>query len=450
MLNTHRVLTPEFTKVIFSCLKINPKKESDWAYYFPGFYVEFTPVGLLLPDDGWKLRVNAVTVDDAVQLLKAVVPICADQKCAFKVLGDPDIYVYAHAKRMEASSAGKFLTCYLPTDRELVEVAGLFERAISREGLSPAAHPISDQRLSANLSYRYGSFTVDAFVRGVPDCRQYFKLPPGVIDPFTGECEEAEADTSGGVVIGNYRVETLLHRTYASAVYRGTGLGELEKSPIVLKEARPHATVDGIPATTRLENEYVILKAITDTGCAGICPTPLELFEVEEGYRFLAMTEIIDTISLYELMQQQKQKQKQKQGWREHIWIGIKVAELILKLHTHRISWNDLHPSNLLVNEATQRFYLIDAEFAVMPASRKDFAMDLQMLAKLLLWLAFSGEEDELWEHDSRPEIFLEKLKKQGGDDRDRHYCATIDIALSPETVNVLPILKMLHLAGKH
>lgn len=433
MLNTHHVLTPEFTKVIFSCLRIS-KKKTDWDYYFSGFYVEFTPVGLLLPDDGWKLRVNTATLGEAVQALKAVVPICADRQLAFKVLGDPDIYIYAHSKQMEASSAGKFLTCYLPTETELVEVVHLFEQAISQEGLSPAAHAISDQRLSENLAYRYGSFTADPFVRGIPDCRDYFKLPPGIIDPFTGKGQETEADASGGVVIGNYHIETLLHRTYASAVYRGTRLGELEKQSIILKEARPHAIVDGIAATTRLENEYTILKVIANMDCAGICPTPLEFFAVD-GYRFLAMTEI-DAVSLYEWMQQQKKRQ------REYLWIGIKVAELILELHAHRISWNDLHPSNLLINEATQKLYLIDAEFAMMPACGKDFTMDLQTLGKLLLWLAFNGEEDGLLEHDGCPDIFLEKLK-QGGNDRDG-YCAAIDIALSPETVDVLPILKML------
>lgn len=434
MLDTHHVLTPEFTEVIFSCLRINPQKNSDWEYYFSGFYVEFTPVGLLLPDDGWKLRVNTL-IEEAVQTLKSVIPICADRNLAFKVLGDPDIYLYAHSKQMEPSSAGKFLTCYLPTESELVEVAHLFDEAISREGLSPAAHPISDQRLSANLSYRYGSFTVDALVKGVPDCREYFKLPPCVTtDPFTGECEEAAAVPSDGVVIGNYRIETLLHRTYASAVYQGTRLGE--EKPIVLKEVRPYTIVNGIAAKTRLENEYVILKAIADTeDCAGICPAPLELFEID-GYGFLAMTEI-EAVSLYEWMQQQKQ------GQHEYLRIGIKVAELILKLHTHGISWNDLHPSNLLINVATQRLYLIDAEFAMMPAS--DFRIDLQMLGKLLLWLAFSGEADGLWEHDGCPDIFLQKLKQDGNDGNDRNeYCAAIDLALSPETADVLPILKIL------
>ncbi len=433
-LNTHHVFTPDFTEVIFPCLK-----DTAWDFWFSGFYIEFMPVGLLLPNDGWKLRANAATVEEAIRILEIIVPICVDRRLAFKVLGDPSIYTYAHSKKMMASSAGKFFTCYLPDERALVEVADLFDQALSREGLSPAAEPISDQRLSPSLSYRFGSFTGDALVRGVADCRDYFKLPDDVTDPFTGECgAEAEVDSSGGVTIGDYCIETLLHRTFASSVYRGTRTrGEEEKS-IILKQARAYATVEGIAATTRLENEYLILKAIADkTDCAGICPIPLQLFQME-GHGFLAMTEI-DAVSLYEWMQQQKQ------NWREYLWISIEVAKLISKIHTHGgVSWRDLNPANFLIDTVKRKLYLVDAEFAVMPASVKDFALDLQMLGKLLLWLAFSGESDEIWEYDSRPEIFLEKLKKQDSDDKNAYYWDAVDFALSPEAVDVRPILKML------
>ena len=350
MLEKLHVVTPEFTREIFSCLNSPHADASGWRYHLSsGIFAEFIPVHLSLPADGWKLRIN-VHLEDAIRLLRVVVPVLAREKLAFKVLADSTVYRVTFSKQIPAAEAGKFLTIYVPTAEVLTRLANELDVGIAHLAVLPCAHPVSDTPFSNsnNISYRYGSYTDSAFVRGrdghlVEDCRDFFQLPPGVEDPFTGEVggEDDDDGTDAPVRIGNYEIASVLHRTYPSAVYLGTQKSDgLE---IVLKEARPHAYVQDVPAKERLENEYRILTEIAAFDCSGICPVALEKFEVE-AHLFLAMTKIRDTVSLYQWRQHHRNPA-------DHFRIGQKIAEVLARLHSElSIAWGDIHASNVLVD----------------------------------------------------------------------------------------------------
>ena len=119
-------------------------------------------------------------------------PLLYQENLAFKILADPTLYNIAFSKQQPAESAGKFLTIYIPRAEELRRIAKELAVLMEQMALNPIAPPVSDNEVSfsKNLSYRYGSFTESAFVRAgdghlIEDCREYFRLPPGVGDPFT-------------------------------------------------------------------------------------------------------------------------------------------------------------------------------------------------------------------------------------------------------------------------
>lgn len=425
MLDKFHVVTPEFTRPIFSALSPN-STDSGWTYLFSGIFAEFMPVGLSLPAAGWKLRVNA-RLEDATRLLRSVVPVLRREKLAFKVLADPTLYRFGFSKQIQAEAGGKFLTIYIPRPEDLRRIAKELAVLIEQLAVDPSAPPISDApvRFSKNISYRFGSYTNADFVKDgdgnlVEDCREFFRLPVGVKCPFSGIVGESDDDaTEQPVEIGNYEIESVLHRTYPSAVYLGTRKSDGLK--IICKESRPYAYVQDILATDLLENEYLMLREIAASGCSEICPTPLELFQVEQ-HSFLTMTRIPDPVSLYEWRQQNRNPDA-------HFRIGQKIAEVLVRLHSElSIAWGDIHASNVLVDDSEMRVYFIDPEFAKHTKHTRDFTRDIQMYGRLLLWLVFS-DVDMLFEPDCYPDVFLQRFERRS--DYNPAYIDAVHSALS-------------------
>ena len=433
MLFPHHVVTPHFTQEIFSCLSMASTDGTDasgWTYHFSGIFSEFTPVALALPDDGWKIRINVV-LKDVIALLRGVVPVLRRERLAFKVLADPTLYRIAFSKQIAAESAGKFLTIYVPSAEKMRRIIRELAAVIENLAVNPCAPPISDTPFSKGVSYRFGSFTDSAWVRGrdghVEDCREFFRLPPGIVDPFTNAVGASDDDgTDEPVQIGNYEITSVLHRTYASAVYFGTRKDGLE---IVLKEARPDAYVreKGL-ATEHLQNEYQILREISASGCSEICPTAIEMFEIER-HLFITMTRL-RAVSLYEWRQQNRMPA-------DHLRIGKKIAEILDRLHSNlSIAWGDIHASNLLVDlvdDSENRVYLIDPEFAT---HTRNFANDIEMFGRLLLWLVFNV--DTLFEPDCYPDFFLQKMDRKS--DYSPAYINAVRSALSGRIKSVSSI----------
>ncbi|MYF97708.1 protein kinase family protein [Candidatus Poribacteria bacterium] len=423
MLNKHYVITPEFAKVIIPFLKLE-MGSTCWEWLVSGIYLNCYPIDILQPDAGWIVRVN-VLLDDAFQVLSTIVPVCCEAKIAFKVIGDPTLYQYAFSKTAPAEDAGKFITIYTPTSQQLTEIMNQVDLAISKLDILPCAPPVSDMLFSDNLSYRYSSYNPDSTISSCPDDlivdhADYFTLPTGITDPFTGESGDTDndigtTDTSSVVVIENYEIEDVLHRNYATAIYKGKRVSD--GYPIILKEARPNAYIDDVPATTRLENEYRVLTKIAESRCAHICPTPLDMFE-EEHHLLLFMTEIWNAQTLYEW------RQKAERTQTELLNVAKEIRDTLSSIHTENISWNDLHASNILLDSANT-VYLIDAEFASIDPDSTDFDLDIRMFGRLLLWLVYPV--DTLLDWTCRIDVFIQKLEQSN---YPQHYIDAVHIAL--------------------
>lgn len=364
---------------------------------------------------GFKLRVNT-QCDDLPRALPLVSAVCKHAKHAigFKFLADLHLAEMLQSKKFPPSAAGKLITIYLhPEHPEKVrEVFEYLDSRIQRlsPALAPGPCPISDFPLTANLSYRFGSFTDDDILVSPDgthsedsreDSREYFELPPWVEDPFSDirshSTPDEEVDEEGNVLLGNYIVKTCLHRTFVGAVY--AGVATRTGVPVCVKEARPYTKVDGVFATERLTSEFKVLSHVYHRVSEEICPKPIEVSE-NHGHLFLIM-ERIRGPELLNWRHRNNNNLKPSEIGK----IACSLVKIIAKLQKARVAWIDLSPSNIIViDEAAPELRLIDAEHAILDANSDELRFDVERLGKMLIWLA--NPIDTLWDNEDpiRPE----------------------------------------------
>ncbi|MCO5973033.1 class III lanthionine synthetase LanKC [Actinoallomurus soli] len=280
-----------------------------WTRQDSGAWTHWGPAGLLLPDQGWKIHVSS-SLANAQSVLTVVATACAEAGVPFKHLAGREMFLHAHGKHANRVQSGKFCTLYPPTEQcarsLLTRLAG---------DLSGISGPfvLSDRRFGASecVSYRYGAFRgrlrVDADGNQVPtmagpdgreiddERRPAFHLPPGVADPFRTAAPEA---ATGPVTLHGYSFEAVIRHGNAGGAYRfRSPAGE----QVFVKEARAHNgyTPDGADAKTRLNAEYLTLRAIHGRR-PGLCPRPVELFHHWE-HSYL-VTEFTPGVPLYRWM----------------------------------------------------------------------------------------------------------------------------------------------------
>lgn len=341
------------------------------------------------PRQGWKIHISCVP-DTAEETLRRAVAIFVKYQMDFKCSKDPASLKRLLSKRMDRTSAGKFITAYPVHREQFVTVLG--EVAAALDGFE-GPDILSDRRYSENapVFYRYGAFsgyrwvdetgaehigikTPDGSV--VPDQRlPYFELPVWIQDPFFDESAEKDEDDDDDFWIGEkYKVLDALHYTNSGGTYLAqTADGE----HVVLKEARPSVAIDRHnrhnrhnSATERLKNEFDILSNIRDLG---IAPKPLALF-AEESHLFLALEflagEPIEALSL---------------DIESLLSVAEQLSESLIHLESRDVAHTDLSPANVL-RTADNRFYLIDFELAVPVATPEAFKQDIYGFGTFLLW----------------------------------------------------------------
>jgi hypothetical protein len=199
-------------------------------------------------------------------------------------------------------NSGKLVTIY-PANDEACETI-LCELGAELVG-EESSYILTDLRWGKGPLYvRYGAFSmryapnergelVPAIADGdgnlVPDRRNpVFYIPPWVTLPTFLEPHLA-ARNAATVADMPYTIDTVLHFSNGGGIYAGQDTRTGER--VVLKEARPHAGLDGFgrDAVGRLEREYALLTRLA--GIPGI-PKVYELFTLGE-HRFMAM-ELID------------------------------------------------------------------------------------------------------------------------------------------------------------
>ncbi len=352
-----------------------------WTRQDSGAWTHWGPAGLLLPEQGWKVHVSSSLVN-AQPVLMVVSAVCAEFGVSFKHLAGRRTFLLMHGKHAHRVQAGKFCALYPPTEQDALLLLRRLEAELS--GID-GPFVLTDRRFGASacVSYRYGAFhsrtRTDADGhrvhsmsgtdgQDIDDQRlPKFHLPPGVSDPFRQEAAEPGSKPASPVTLHGYTFDAVIRQSNAGGAYRfRSALGE----PVFFKEAKAHNgyTEDGEDAKTRLNTEYLALRAISSRE-PGLCPRPVELFQHWE-HSYL-VTELVPGISLYRWMVTNHPAlrigptaEAFAEYYRRSLALLDQLRAQLGRLHEIGFVFVDLSPSNVLV--ADDRVRLIDFE-AVQP-----------------------------------------------------------------------------------
>ncbi|MFF0504576.1 class III lanthionine synthetase LanKC [Streptomyces fimicarius] len=356
-----------------------------WTRSRRGDWLAYSPDGLRLPPQGWKIHVSAA-LDNASCVLERVVAHCLEHRLAFKCIPTPGLLALRNAKYADRAGSGKFITVYPPSDEAFPEVCTALTALLDGEH---GPYILSDLRCgNGPVHTRYGAFAArfcsgpdgrpvpavaDPQGRLVPDDRgPAFRVPSWVTPPgFLMPHLEARAAVGLGDL--PYTVEKALHFSNGGGVYLGrdTRTGE----QVVLKEARPYAglAADGADAVARLERERTALEQLAGLDCV---PAVRDVFEVGD-HHFLVLQYIpgttLNTVFArrFPLARQHPSPEllAEHAAWAEELYGQVERA--VEAVHARGIVISDLHMSNVMVDEEAGRIVLLDFEAASPVAERR-------------------------------------------------------------------------------
>ncbi|MYR96221.1 MULTISPECIES: class III lanthionine synthetase LanKC [unclassified Streptomyces] len=356
-----------------------------WTRSRRGDWLSYSPDGLRLPAQGWKLHISAAA-DNAASVLERVAGHCLAHRLPFKCVPSPGLLNLRNSKYADRAGSGKFITVYPHSEDTFPEVCAALVKLLEGEH---GPYILSDLRCgNGPVHTRYGAFAArfctgpdgrpvpavaDPQGRLVPDDRgPAFRIPAWVTPPdFLKPHLEARAAVGLGDV--PYTVEKALHFSNGGGVYLGrdTRTGE----QIVLKEARPYAglAADGADAVARLERERTALEQLAGLDCV---PAVHDAFEVG-GHHFLVLQFIpgttLNTVFArrFPLARRNPSPEllAEHAAWAEELY--GKVESAVEAVHARGIVISDLHMSNVMVDEETSRIVLLDFEAASPAGDRR-------------------------------------------------------------------------------
>ncbi|MCX4521036.1 class III lanthionine synthetase LanKC [Streptomyces anulatus] len=356
-----------------------------WTRSRRGDWLAYSPDGLRLPPQGWKIHVSAA-LDNAASVLERVVAHCLEHRLAFKCVPNAGLLALRNAKYADRAGSGKFITVYPPSDEAFPEVCTALTHLLEGEH---GPYILSDLRCgNGPVHTRYGAFAArfcsgpdgrpvpavaDPQGRLVPDDRgPSFRVPSWVTPPgFLAPHLEARAAV--GLADLPYTVEKALHFSNGGGVYLGrdTRTGE----QVVLKEARPYAglAADGADAVARLERERAALEQLAGLDCV---PAVRDVFEVGD-HHFLVLQYIpgttLNTVFArrFPLARQHPSPEllAEHASWAAELYGQVERA--VEAVHGRGIVISDLHMSNVMVDEENARIVLLDFEAASPAAERR-------------------------------------------------------------------------------
>ncbi|MFE9047212.1 class III lanthionine synthetase LanKC [Streptomyces rubiginosohelvolus] len=356
-----------------------------WTRSRRGDWLSYSPDGLRLPAQGWKIHISAA-LDNAASVLDRVTAHCLEHRIAFKCIPNAGLLALRNAKYADRAGSGKFITVYPPSEEAFPEVCTALMQLLEGEH---GPYILSDLRCgNGPVHTRYGAFAArfcsgpdgrpvpavaDPQGRLVPDDRgPAFRVPswvtpPGFLMPHL------EARAAVGLADLPYAVEKALHFSNGGGVYLGrdTRTGE----QVVLKEARPHAglAADGADAVARLERERTALEHLAGLDCV---PDVRDVFQVGD-HHFLVLQHIpgttLNTVFArrFPLARQHPSPEllAEHTAWAEELYGQVERA--VEAVHERGIVISDLHMSNVMVDEEAGRIVLLDFEAASPAADRR-------------------------------------------------------------------------------
>ncbi|MFD4828393.1 class III lanthionine synthetase LanKC [Streptomyces uncialis] len=387
-----------------------------WEAESRGDWLSFTPPGVRLPAQGWKIHVSA-GLDNAESVLRRVLAVCVTHRLPMKFVPGPRLLHLRNAKYADRAGSGKFITVYPHSEEQFPAIVEELTELLAGE---PGPYVLSDLRCGDGPVYvRYGAFarrfcidtdgrTVPAVADPegtlVPDLRgPSFRVPSWVTVPAFLEPHVAARSASAGVM--PYTVEGALHFSNGGGVYLARDNRSGDR--VVLKEGRPHAglAADGADAVARLERERAALEQLAGLPCV---PALLDSFDID-GHRFLALEHIEGTTlstvlaRRYPLARSEVTDAElaEHAAWARHMY-GL-VENAVHAVHDRGLVISDLHMANVIVSDDDSRVVLLDFEAAsqaherqrqivanpsfVAPADRRGVDIDRYALACLRIAL---------------------------------------------------------------
>ncbi|MGW1278894.1 class III lanthionine synthetase LanKC [Streptomyces tsukubensis] len=380
----------------------------------------YTPVGVKLPSQGWKIHVSALPRNAA--LIAAIVyEYCLERDLAFKITTGPREFLMKNSKYAERAGSGKLAVIY-PADETVLRRS--LEELDGRLDGQQGPYILSDVRWQEGPLYvRYGAFLYRPFVDGVgavhpgiedpggrlvPDPRgPVFRLPewvtlPGFLRP--------ELDRRNRLTVSAfpYAIKRAVHFSNGGGVYEAEDPATGRK--LIIKEARSYAGLDAAlqDAVTRLRAERDILRRLAGLPCVPALVDYLSLGENE-----YLVEEFVEGTPLNACYAQRnplvvagmppEETFTEYAIWSQKVWHAVKRA--LDAVHKRGVVYGDLHPFNILLQEsaAGPRVTLVDFEVSWLeeeprrltlghpgfgaPSDRKGFTADHYALAALRLAL---------------------------------------------------------------
>ncbi|MBP2471665.1 hypothetical protein JOF53_000537 [Crossiella equi] len=396
----------------------SPAPPEGWTSTVSGLWRVHQPPRPVLPPQGWKVHVSA-TPATAGTAIERVARWCFGTGVPFKHLRGEQALRLCGSKQAHRATGGKLITLYPADEAGLVAV--LHGLGPLLDGLD-GPYILGDLRIGAGpLHVRYGGFARfhttgeddepvlairDPAGRLVPDVRgPVFRPPPWVpLPPVLAEAAEPPAADDRAKI--PYRITQAVRFTAAGGVYLAQD--PATGAEVVLKEARPHAGLDGAgkDAVHRLHTEFHALRLL-----AGVSEVPraLSTFTVWE-HQFLAIERIPGKVLMRLFLERNPLPNRtiSESARTEYLaWAtGVvdRLGAALAKVHDLGLAWGDVHPANVLVRP-DDSVALIDFEVAtplaehtalrlgasgfIAPAgttgrAREEFALDRIALAALL------------------------------------------------------------------
>lgn len=355
---------------------------SDWEVLRKGVWFHAEPPQKALPLQGWKIHLSA-TEQNAVPMLRQVVPVLVGRNVAFKFAVDQRMLSLMTSKGWDRGSSGKFITIYPDNERQFVDLIDeLHHATVSLFG----PRILSDRRYrdSKVVYYRYGGIAPvevlaangeKKLIISAPDGRAIwderqprFVLPEWVKDPFEGQMDLSAKEDPDTLKNGRYAIRSTLTISNSGAVYLATDNDG--GAMVIVKEARPFINIasDGADAVAMLRKEYRLLRHLEP---ARIAPRPIDLFA--EGERSYLVEEYLpDAVSLrfyshskLVVLFAHPAPEKVKELWSDYRRLFIEIARLMQVVHQYGIVLMDFSNNNILLANHGQTIRFIDFEAAV-------------------------------------------------------------------------------------
>lgn len=315
-----------------------------------------------LPEQGWKIHVSA-TPAVAEATIRTVWDVCRELGLPWKFLRSRFLVMATGSKYASRAASGKVVTVYPRDEAELEKAVGRLDDALAG---SAGPYILSDLRWRAGpVHLRYGAFRPlwcegpdggrvpavrDDAGHLVPDVRRpAFTLPswvgrPGfLVDHLPGEA-------SGEPRIDRFRVTKALHFSNAGGVYLAE---DLDGTKVVVKEARPHAGLDGreTDAVTRLRHEHETLRRLQHHP---FVPRVLDYFTRWE-HEYLVMEHVegrtvAQWLALeHPLLRPRPSTEDLMAFAGEVLAVLDDVERCLVAMHADGVTFGDLHHHNIMV-----------------------------------------------------------------------------------------------------